>query len=147
MLAWLELEIDKQNIERVALANKVGLDWKEWCIACARAGRPESLRKLYPEFADCIFSPKLRRGQKWAKPKPLQVADHAADFTRRIRALWVSHYGTKRRTRDDVSAEEFAVDICKRWFNAPRLTVEAIKRAKPSGKRKGRKIFRAKSPI
>ena len=108
----------------------------------ARAGDPEPLRKLYPQFEDCIFSPKLRRGQRYSKKKwKFDSTKNAADFARHIRALWRAQYGQQNRTRDEKSAEDFAVDILKEWFpkEAAGLTVDKVLARKPSGKYKPRR--------
>ena len=121
MRLWLSNGIVDHCIQENHNANANAPTWEEICIEEARAGHPESLRKLYPHFADCIFSPKLRHAQH-------------------IRALWRKQYGKVKRTRDETqagsSAEHFAVDICKEFFEkkAARLTVDAVHAAaKPSG--------------
>lgn len=138
MRLWLESQLDRQHIQNLALANANAKTWEEICIILARAGDPVPLRKLYPQFADCIHSPKLRQGQRYPKQRmQLTITETAARLARRIRALWRAQYGRRNRRRDEKSAEDFAIDICKEWFpqKAARLTVGAVLAAgKPSGK-------------
>jgi hypothetical protein len=97
---------------------------------------------LYPQFADCIHAPRRRKGQKYPKVKPFNAAKAAADFARRIRALWQQQYGTKNRKQGEKSAEDFAIEIANEWFEekAAHLTVDAVlAAAKTSGKHKTRK--------
>lgn len=142
MQHWLSDQLDEQDIRQVGLANANPPGVERLCIASARAGHPEALRKLYPQFADCIHSPKLRRGQKyWKQPKDAP-AKIAADFAKRIRAIWSKQYGKRNRAKNEISAEEFAVEICKEWLGtkAAGLSVdETLAAAKPSGKRKPRR--------
>jgi len=152
MLLWLEKELDQQNVHQVAAANNTALDTQEWCVALAHAGEPNPLRKLYPQFADCIYSPKLGRGQKYARPKRFDAAEAASDFAQRIRKLWRLHHHRQNRSRDEKSAEEFAIRVCRRWFPeaTSRLTVDAVLAAgKPSGKhiKRRNKIPRQKAKV
>src|ERR1700722_10491471 len=92
MLRWLSEQLDEQNTQNVIDATALDvaddLSFEKMCIALARVGRPESLRKLYPQFADCIHSPKRRGHRPWKHPKS-DIAKIAAEFVPRIRALWL----------------------------------------------------------
>jgi hypothetical protein len=141
MRLWLSDRVVDHCIQENHNATANAPTWEEICIEEARSGHPESLRKLYPHFADCIFSPKLRQGQRYPKYEMVtDVAEIAAEYAQHIRALWRKQYGKVKRTRDEQqagsSAEHFAVDICKEFFEkeAARLTVDAVHAAaKPSG--------------
>jgi hypothetical protein len=144
MRLWLTDRVVDHSIQEIYNANASAPTLEEICIAEARAGHPESLQKLYPHFADCISSPKLPKGHRYQKYEMvLDVAEMAAEYAQLIRALWRKQYGKVNRTRDErqagLSAEHFAVDICKEFFEkkAARLTVEAVHTAaKPSGSKK-----------
>jgi hypothetical protein len=119
-------------------------EWNEkYRIQQARSGNPEPLRRLYPQFSDCIHSPPLKQGCKYPPPPPkFDTARVAADFARRIRVLWRKQYGKMHREESEMSAEAFAVDICKEWFEeeAVNLAIDAVTvAAKPSGKHKPRR--------
>jgi hypothetical protein len=150
MLRWLSKQIEEQIVEENHEAN-ANVKLEELFIELAREGRPEGLRRLYPQFSDCIHSPKLRQGQRYWKSRKTSLAEIAADFARRIRALWREQYGKRNRRRDEKSAEDFAVEICKLWYGskAEGLTTEAVlAAAKPSGKHKPRrKITRQKAEV
>ena len=62
MREWLAWRMDQESIEALNRCT-VG----EVAVAAARAGDPELLRQLYPDHADCIYSPKLGRGEKYLK--------------------------------------------------------------------------------
>ncbi|MET3840960.1 hypothetical protein [Bradyrhizobium sp. OAE829] len=142
MLVWLSNQIYDCIVKENRDANANAPTWEEICIEEARAGHPQGLQKLYPHFADCISSPKRSQGQnKYSNYEMIaDVAETAAEYARHIRALWRKQYGKLNRTRDErqagISAEHFAVDICKEYFGkeAAGLTVEAVlAAAKPSG--------------
>jgi hypothetical protein len=150
MYDWLADQLDQQNIAAMRTANAnpwrlKRLTEEERAIAAARNGKPEALRKLYPQFADCICAPKQRRGRKKKQNKtPLKIA---YDFAVRIRALWQKQYGQQNRSmRDDhkISADAFAAALCNEWFGCS-LTTDDVLNYKPSGKHKQprRKKFRA----
>ncbi|APO52379.1 hypothetical protein LUI11_38535 [Bradyrhizobium diazoefficiens] len=146
MRLWLRDQIDEQHTQLVNYANNsapTAERFLEKCaIAEARAGNPERLRSLYPHFADCISSPKLRQGRRYPKHKmKSDVAKTAADYARRIRMLWRDQYRKVKRERDEteIGAEQFAIDICEEFFGkeASHLDVDAVKAAaKKSGKHK-----------
>jgi hypothetical protein len=151
MLRWLSNQIEEQIVQENHEAN-ANVNLEELLIELAREGHPEGLRRLYPQFADCIHSPKLRQGQRYWKARKTSLAEIAADFARRIRALWREQYGKSNRGRDEKSAEDFAVKICKSWYGeeAEGLTTEAVlAAAKPSGKhaKPRRKITRQKAEV
>ena len=86
MREWLAWRMDQESIEALNHCT-VG----EVAVAAARAGDPELLRQLYPDHADCIYSPKLGRGEKYLKfPVPTKngLRKVAANYARRIRAIW-----------------------------------------------------------
>ncbi len=147
MRLWLSNQIDDYSVKEIHNANANAPTWEEICIGEARAGHPEGLRKLYPHFADCIFSPERERWHRYPKYEMVaDVAEMAAEYAQHIRVLWRKQYGKVNRTRDErqagSSAEHFAVDICKELFGkeAAHLTVEAVHAAaKPSGKHKPRR--------
>lgn len=146
MRLWLRDQLDEQNTQLVNKANNSAPTAERWleetAIGAARAGNPDRLRRLYPHFADCISSPKLRQGQRYPKRKmKSDVAKTAADYARRIRMLWRDQYCEVKRGRDEteIGAEQFAIDICKEFFGkeASHLDVDAVKAAaKKSGKHK-----------
>ena len=95
MQAWLEYEIDEQNIAAVDRANRAGrgLDFAKWL---ARAGDPEMLRELLPDYADFIHTPpraKYARKQQTLAP----TAKVGAEIAARIRKLWAQQYGKEAR--------------------------------------------------
>jgi hypothetical protein len=158
MLLWLsdqlEQQVEQQNAITPAVLSAMTPEYlREWFkknrIQRARSGHPDELQKLqklYPELADFHISPKRGQGQRPPKQPEFDVAKVAADFTRRIRALWRKQYGKVQRTRDetqaDMSAEHFAADICKERYTeeAAHLTVDEVKAAaKPSGRHKPRR--------
>jgi hypothetical protein len=118
-------------------------EWNEkYRTQQARNGNPEPLRKLYPQIADCIFSPPLKQGKTYPRQPEFDVAKVATRLTRSIRALWLAQYNKKHRERDEISAEDFAIDICMEWFEgeAAHLSVDEVKAAaKPSGRHKPRR--------
>src|SRR5262245_39165262 len=91
MQAWLEEEIDKQNIAAVDRANCAGVTL-DLAKALARAGDSEMLRALLPNYAEFIHTPPrakyARKGRK-VMPPFSAVAKIGADFAARIRKLWV----------------------------------------------------------
>jgi hypothetical protein len=149
MRAWLADQLDRQNC---APNNADKISVERLAIIMARAGNPALLRQLHPEFADFIHSPPLGPWQNYPKPKGVTAARIAADFARRIRALWQKQFRTKNRRRGEKSAESFAIDIIREWFEfgtlaheAAHLTIRAVEAvAKPSGKHKSRRKSRAK---
>lgn len=139
MQVWLQNQLNEEiNQDLLRVQPRT---WEYMCIMRARAGNPESLRELYPQFADCIFSPKRGRGEKYPKPLKSDLIRSAKELTRFIRALWLKQYGKQNRTRDEKSAEDFAVEILKKWFpnEAAGLTVDKVLARKRSGKRKSRR--------
>ncbi|MCS3761657.1 hypothetical protein [Bradyrhizobium centrosematis] len=137
MLSWLEEKLDEQHVVELRHAS-ASLSLEDWAKALARTGNVDPLKQLFPDLAEFIAEPVRKRGEKKWKARKFSVAKLAADFARRIRRLWLDQYGQKNRGRDELSAEDFAVEICKRWFprDAARLTVEQVlAAAKPSGKR------------
>jgi hypothetical protein len=157
MLRFLLDQLDERIAQEVMEttnhgANNLGTV-EEMAIRRARAGNPDGLRRLYPQFADCIHPPPLRQGQKYPKFSTQQtVAAIAADYAKLIRAIWRERCHQRNRTRDEKRAEDFAVEICKLHFpkKAAGLTTEAVlAAAKPSGKRTKprRKITRQKAEV
>jgi hypothetical protein len=131
MRAWLADALDEQNI--IAIDART---YETFCIMLARAGDPERLRELYPQFANCINAPKLAHGEKRPKLKHDRLR-LAVDYVRRIRALWREQYGLTYLRKGEKSAENFAIEILHAGKS---LTVGAIKAAgKPSGKHKPRR--------
>jgi hypothetical protein len=153
MLLWLSDQIEQQVEQQTAIAPAVLSamtpeylrEWsKEIRIQRARSGHPDDLQrlqKLYPELADFNISPRREKGRP-PDQREFNVAKVAADFTRRIRALWQKQYGSKNRKQGEISAEDFALDICKGWYEeeAAHLIVDEVKAAaKPSGRHKRRR--------
>jgi hypothetical protein len=144
MRLWLGDQLDQQHIKNLLEATANAPTPEEWverlAIADARAGDPTALRKRYPHFADCIFSPKLGKGKKYPKQTKFDLAKEtaktAAEFAPRIRALWQKQYRKKNRKKGEKSAEEFAIEIIKDWSQR-KVTMKAVlAAAKPSGKHK-----------
>jgi hypothetical protein len=152
MLRWLSDQIDEQIVQENQEAKNNAPTLEERCIRRARAGDPDGLRKLYPQFADCIHPPELRQGQKYRKGYILTLAEQAADFAKRIRALWREQYGKVNRRRGEKRAEDFAIEILKSIYaeKAEGLATDAVlTAAKPSGKhaKPRRKITRQKAQV
>ena len=59
MREWLAWRMDQESVEALNHCT-VG----EVAVAAARAGDPELLRQLYPDHADCIYSPRVRRKER-----------------------------------------------------------------------------------
>ena len=68
MFRWLQDQLDaelRENFHREIFGlNRVD---EKTAIAQARAGNPEALRKLYPQFADCINPLKKGRPKRWSR--------------------------------------------------------------------------------
>jgi hypothetical protein len=113
MRAWLSDRLEQQNEADIKAGNETTVE--ELAVMLARTGNVGLLRQLYPQIADFIFPPKLHRGQRYPKFKNLRLAQLAADFARRIRALWREQYSV-RRCRGENAAEDLAVHILRDWF-------------------------------
>jgi hypothetical protein len=75
-------------------------------VEAARQGDASYLRRLYPEIAEFIHPPRLKRGQKRESPGPW---DHVRETANVIRRIWQARYRKQRRHPDDgPSAEEIA---------------------------------------
>ena len=138
MHEWLAWRMDQESIEALNRCT-VG----EVAVAAARAGDPEPLRGLYPDHADCIYSPKLGRGEKRPKfpvrPTESDLRKVAANYARRIRAIWRAEKIMQRRRPGEKSAEEYAIEILWTHFGevAAGLDVDdVIAAGKTGGKRK-----------
>jgi hypothetical protein len=155
MLFWLSDKLDEQHIQDVRQANAAAPTPEQWvetiAIHEARSGDPTKLRKLYPHFANCISSPGPGKGKSYKKsPKydaAKETAKTAADFVRRIRALWRQQYGKVHREHGEISAHDFAIQIIKDW-SGKKITISAVlAAAKKSGKHKpGRRTAHRKKP-
>ena len=138
MREWLAWRMDQESIEALNHCT-VG----EVAVAAARAGDPELLRQLNPDHADCIYSPKLGRGEKRPKfpvrPTKSDLRKVAANYARRIRAIWRAEKVMQRRRPGEKSAEEYAIEILWKHFGevAAGLDVDdVIAAGKTGGKRK-----------
>jgi hypothetical protein len=138
MREWLAWKMDQESIEALNHCT-VG----ELAVAAARAGDPELLRELYPDHADCIYSPKLGRGEKRPKfpvqPTKSDLRKVAANYARRIRAIWRAEKIVQRLRPGEKSAEEYAIEILWKHFGevAAGLDVDdVIAAGKTGGKRK-----------
>jgi hypothetical protein len=138
MREWLAWRMDKDAIEALN-AISVG----EVAVAAARQGDPELLRQLYPDHADCIYSPKLGRGEKRPKfpvrPTKSDLRKVAANYARRIRAIWRAEKIVQRLRPGEKFAEEYAIEILWNQFGevaAGLDVVDVIAAGKTSGKRK-----------
>jgi hypothetical protein len=137
MREWLAWRMDQESIEALNRCTA-----GEVAVAAARAGDPELLRQLYPDHADCIYSPKLRRGEKYLKfPVPTKngLRKVAANYARRIRAIWRAEKIMQRLRPGEKSAEEYAIEILWKHFGevAAGLDVDdVIAASKTGGKRK-----------
>lgn len=111
MLRWLAEQIDDQLIAERSAAAK--LSARQFAVARARQGDPSMLRKMFPDFADCISAPRLSRGQHFEPSKKMNMLDLTVDIEQRIQSLWRQHYPNKqpRKTRGRWSAEEFAARL------------------------------------
>ncbi|WP_339036328.1 hypothetical protein WHZ78_02455 [Bradyrhizobium symbiodeficiens] len=135
MLRWLEDRLDEQNILEVRRASS-NISVLEWAKSLARTGELTPLKAMFPQLAEFISKPPGKRKQR--KPEIFNIAKVAADCSKRIRQLWLDHHGQKNRKRGEISAEDFAIVVCKRWFpkQSSHLSVEEVLAAgKPSGKR------------
>ena len=134
MREWLAWRMDQESIEALNRCTA-----GEVAVAAARAGL---LRQLYPDHADCIYSPKLRRGEKYLKfPVPTKngLRKVAANYARRIRAIWRAEKIMQRLRPGEKSAEEYAIEILWKHFGevAAGLDVDdVIAASKTGGKRK-----------
>jgi len=124
MLKWLKHKLDEITRTENAAVN-AAVDWEVKNIAIVRAleraewGNIGLLRDELVDLTGCpeivrfINLPKLRRGQRWVACKKSPTAE-AADDVLRIRGLWRTHYGKrKRRSTDGWSAEQFAAMFWK----------------------------------
>jgi hypothetical protein len=148
MRLWLHDQIERRLLQILNDTDNAQ-PWEEYCIGEARRGNPGPLRSLYPHFADCIFSPRLRKGQRYPKKSKFHAVAFAIGCTQHIRAIWREQYGKQNRVREErqagISAEAFAVDI----YKSPGVTVDAVLAAqKPSGKHKpGSRNTRQKAQV
>src|SRR5260221_9823502 len=98
-------QVDVMTPAAAAVAHMTLGNWREWNekyrIQQARSGNPEPLRRLYPQFSDCIHSPPLKQGCKYPPPPKFDTAKGAADFARRIPALWRKQYGRMPRAESE----------------------------------------------
>src|ERR1041384_3529677 len=78
MRAWLGDELDRQNT--AAVGRGASATWEEICIVSARAGNADPLRALYPQFADCIHAPPMRKRKKRPRDEEFRLDKVAADF-------------------------------------------------------------------
>jgi hypothetical protein len=122
MVLWLNLELDQMAMVETQQRQK-NFDEKEcraWIaeygpeIDQAEHGNIEPLRKQLPALAKFLHLPKRKRGQRFQKLRIRpDLVRLAVDDVKRIRALWLKHYGKKNRHADDgLSAEQIAAD---RW--------------------------------
>jgi hypothetical protein len=147
---WLAQELDRQHVANMQRANTKAnaarlrakfrtLTPEESAIEAARrGGDPEPLRKLYPQFADCIHALPQSRGRRKDPNTAFKPDKIAARFVPRIRALWQQQYKQKNRPESDgkISAEAFAAAIYKDWSGYPLTRDDVQRAAKPSGKHK-----------
>jgi hypothetical protein len=152
MREWLCDQLNEQNTELVSRAGDVTLEELQFdgAFYAADNGDVGPLRALcaahanplIASLADYLQPPKLRRGVRRRQQRRQidPVLRQAADFARRIRALWVAQYGTKRRWQGEMTAEDFAVDILQEVWST-RIDADAVRALlKPSGKRKPHRI-------
>ncbi len=62
-------------------------------------GNPAPMRELYPDLAEIIHPPPPQRGQH-RRPET-QQKEFALDLVKRVKGLWRTHYGRRKRGRDD----------------------------------------------
>jgi glutathione S-transferase len=139
MRAWLAHRLDRQNMQATQAASTTTS--AEFGMALAQAGDVTMLRGEHPHLAKFIHAPPLGRGQRYPKQpyKTLSMSELAADFAKRIRALWREQYGEKRCLRGEKTSDKFAIDILREWYEGSAecatLTVSAVlAAAKPSGR-------------
>jgi hypothetical protein len=139
MHAWLSEQLDAQNIAAVNAPSS--MDFKQFAIWRGTLGNMRPLKELYPELVEFSQPPKRKKGAHKPTDRPFVLAKAAAEMASRIRTLWFRQYRQNRRQIDEWSAEDWAVAICKEWFEATAtdLTTDAVlAAAKPSGKHKTR---------
>jgi hypothetical protein len=132
MLEWLE-----HKLNEITRAENAADDWEGKNIAIVRALERAEWGDLSllqgelvaltgcPEIVRFINLPKLRRGQRWVVYKGSPVTE-AADDVLRIRALWRTNYGKKkRRSTDGWSAEQFAAML---WEVAEHQVIHRVKK-------------------
>jgi hypothetical protein len=119
MIEWVQKQLDEA--ERNALAadddrpvSFVTVSKLERAKRLARAGNVGPLRSLYPEIAEFLYPPKLKKGQRRSYRNETTIfarfgLSAVAEDVERIRTLWRQHYGRwKRRASDGPSAEQIA---------------------------------------
>jgi len=94
-----------------------------WAIAEAKRGNMDPLRKLYPQLAEFLCPPRLKRGQhfkpvQWDKNARIRMARFDAY---RIKVIWKGIYGRCHRSKGLITAEKIAAE---RWG----ISVKALKR-------------------
>jgi hypothetical protein len=88
-------DIPFENLPRMTAA-----EWNRQVIDIAkvhaRQGRPEGLRKLFPEIAEFIHAPPLARGQRYkpqSDPFRAVALEQALEDVCSIRRIWREHFG------------------------------------------------------
>jgi len=100
-----QYEKERQE-EKAARANLAKWDWR--AIDDAKHGNIQPLRRNYPHLAAYLHLPKRKRGQRFHRQPLIDFVQVAANHVPRIYALWAKHYKKKKRSRDQMSAEDFA---------------------------------------
>lgn len=112
--------------------HKQYLEWlesEEFAIKRAREGDPTLLRKRYPQLAEFLHPAKRPKGRPATRPVNRLMDDRAValDYLKRIKKLWRTHYGRKKRIREDgITADEIVAEYMgiplerlKNWGKRP----------------------------
>ena len=90
MLAWLDQQITLELEKQFTGPRASNADTERFLAKQAwRRGKPEWLRSLYPEIAECIVPYRDRSTKPFKPVSNEQVAYGAA---KRIRAIWREHF-------------------------------------------------------
>jgi hypothetical protein len=124
-------ELDAANPDWPAVAMERHFAWVEALgpeIDAADHGDIAPLRAKLPHLARFLQLPKQPDGKRFARlddayPDLVAIVD-----AKRIRALWLQHYGKRNRSRDLISAEKIAA---RRWGITVR---DIINRTKNTGR-------------
>jgi hypothetical protein len=145
MIRWVCAELDEMDeADRYASINPDGSikpvapehaeKYRAWREAAgleklaARHGYPELLRKHYPDLAEFLYAPKLKRGEKYQN-NSIDNIDHAVKDVKRVGQIWQKHYGRKNRRRDNPPS---AVEIAAKHNGT---TEHAVLKRQKRGKR------------
>ena len=101
MCRWCFAMLEKQLEEKDVLNDELLRENRAYVQAWVafQQGNPAPMRELYPHLAEFIHPPPPQRGQH-RRPEA-QTKEFALDLVKRVKALWRTHYGRRKRGRDD----------------------------------------------